>query len=335
VSRSLQATFILCLMLLCGPFCAGASSKTWHVRQDGTGDTSSLAAAIASAQDGDSILVGPGAYQTYQGFIVSKPLHIISEQGPVVTTISNHSCIGVGGPCLGSWGFWVHDFSGSFTIRGFTIERNGDCQELICPYYDGCGVAIHGASGAVADNIIYDNYGLAADIRGSCSVVFEGNLIRANNVVGIWVGEGAAVEIRSNTFSEGGPYYWTHVEIFDATSSVNIHHNIFANSPGKGVKNETPGATVVLECNDFWNNAQGNCGGTLGDAVGANGNIGADPLFCGVGIFTIRANSPCAEAQVPSPCSSLRMGCYPVDCPVGVKSSSWGTVKSLFRARGH
>jgi len=335
MSHSLPATFILSLILLCGSFCTDASSTTWHVRQDGTGDTSSLATAIASALGGDSILVGPGGYSIYQGFTVSKPLHIVSEQGPEVTVIANHSCIGVGGPCLGSWGFWVHDFSGSFTIRGFTIQNCGDCLELICPDYDGSGIAVQDASGIVADNILSDNHSWGGAVRGSCSVVFERNLIRTNISMGITVYDGAAVEIRSNTFSEGSPYYAGHVWIYGATSNVSIHHNIFANSPGKGIVNQTPGATVIIECNDFWNNAKGNYGGTLGDPVGTNGNIGADPLFCGAGIFTIRADSPCAETQVPSACSGLSMGCYPVDCPVGVKSTSWGNLKSLFRPSGH
>ncbi|MGD1048412.1 MAG: right-handed parallel beta-helix repeat-containing protein [Candidatus Krumholzibacteriaceae bacterium] len=330
--RNIRFTIAVASIVALCPL-SSASGKTWHVRQDGTGDTSSLATAIASAQAGDSILVGPGSYTTDGGYVVNKPLHIASEQGPTVTTIRNFSCIGVGGPCLGSWGFWVHDFGGSFTIRGFTIERNGDCQELICPAYDGCGIAVHDASGIVANNIIYDNNDQAADVRGSCSVVFEGNLIRGNNAVGISVLEGATVEIRSNTFSEGRQYYSTHVEIFDATSSVNIHHNIFANSPGKGVKNETPGATVILECNDFWNNAQGNCGGVLVDPVGTNGNIGADPLFCGVpgsGNFYLQSGSPCAGPNVPGACSGQGMGCYPTTCTVAVKQQSWGSMKSLF-----
>lgn len=329
-----QAAIVFSTCVLAFSSMGGAGHcRTWHVRQDGTGDTSSLADAIAAAADGDSILVGPGSYTTDGGYVVNKPLHIASEQGPTVTTIRNFSCIGVGGPCLGSWGFYVHDINGYFTIRGFTIRQNGDCQELICPYYDGCGIAIENASGTVSGNIIYDNYSQGADVRGSCSVVFDRNLVRGNNGLGITVSEGAAVEIRSNTFSEGGPYYWAHVEVWDASSSVNIHHNIFANSPGKGVKSETLDAPVVLGCNDFWNNAQGNCGGVLVDPVGTNGNIGADPLFCGVpgsGNFYLQSSSPCAGQNVPSACSGQSMGCFPAMCTVAVKQQSWGSIKSLF-----
>lgn len=315
---------------------SNASGETWHVRLDGTGDTSSLATAIASAQAGDSILVGPGRHSGGRGFVVAKPLHIVSEQGPEVTTITNHSCIGVGGPCLGSWGFYVHDFSGRFTIRGFTITNCGDCAEIICPYYDGCGVAVQNASGSVEDNIIFDLHCQGADVRGSSSVVFDGNLIRSNNYVGITISGGAAVEIRSNTFSEGWQWYQAHVEVWDAASSANIHHNIFANSPGMGIENEIPGATVILECNDFWNNAKGNCGGVLGDPVGTNGNIGADPMFCGVagsGNFYLQSGSPCAGQNVPAACSGQGMGCYLATCTVDVKQESWGSIKSLFKKK--
>lgn len=331
--RNIRLTIaVASIVALCS--LSNASGKTWHVRQDGTGDTSSLAAAIASAQAGDSILVGPGDYSIYQGYSVSKPLHIVSEQGPDVTIIENFSCCCVGAPCPGSWGFWVHDFNGSFTIRGFTIKSSGDCLEIVCPYYDGCGIAVYNASGIIVDNILFGMHGRGGDVRGLSTIVFEGNLIRQNLHVGMMVSDGAAVEIRSNTFSEGhryyGEYYSAHVGIYDATSSVSIHHNIFANSPARAITCYASGATVVIECNDFWNNAKGNCGGVLVDPVGTNGNIGADPLFCGVGVFTIRANSPCAEAQVPSVCSGLRMGCFPVNCPVAVRESSWGSIKSIY-----
>ncbi len=315
---------------------SNASGTTWHVRKDGTGDTGSLAAAIASAQSGDSILVGPGGYSIDRGYNVSKPLHIVSEQGPTVTIIWNSSCGDYGVPCPGSWGFYMHDFTGSFTIRGFTIKSSGDCMEIVCPWYDGCGIAVYNASGNIADNVLLGLQGHGGDVRGSSTIVFEGNLIRQNLHGGLTVSDGAAVEIRSNTFSEGAPYYWAHVEVWDTGSSVNAHHNIFANSPGEGVRSETAGATVVLECNDFWNNAQGNCGGVLVDAVGTNGNIGADPLFCGVagsGNFYLQAGSPCAGPNVPSACSGQGMGCFPASCTVAVEQRSWGSIKSLFEKK--
>jgi hypothetical protein len=54
--------------------------KTWHVRQDGTGDTPYVRVAVYWAQLGDTVLVGPGNY--YQRTIELGPIHLISESGP-------------------------------------------------------------------------------------------------------------------------------------------------------------------------------------------------------------------------------------------------------------
>jgi len=50
---------VVCLSVLM----PGAShARTWLVRQDGSGDCTSIQACVDSAGNGDTVLVGPGAY---------------------------------------------------------------------------------------------------------------------------------------------------------------------------------------------------------------------------------------------------------------------------------
>jgi len=61
-------------------------SRTWHVKQDGTGDATSIYGALGFAQSGDTILVSPGYYWEFQIY-PAFAIHLISEAGPEVTTI--------------------------------------------------------------------------------------------------------------------------------------------------------------------------------------------------------------------------------------------------------
>lgn len=84
-----------------------------------------------------------------------------------------------------------------------------------------------------------------------------------------------------------------------------------------------------LSCTDVW----GNVGGDFlefPDPTGTQGNISANPRFCGAqpDDFTLQANSPCAPEN--NSCGVL-IGLYGVDCDsVGVESQSWGGIKSKY-----
>jgi len=59
------------------------------------------------------------------------------------------------------------------------------------------------------------------------------------------------------------------------------------------------------------------------------GNFTADPLFCGVGNYYLRADSPCAPENQPR-CGLI--GPLPVGCgTVSVQTTSWGAIKALYR----
>jgi hypothetical protein len=99
---------------------------------------------------------------------------------------------------------------------------------------------------------------------------------------------------------------------------------------GEAVRCEDTG-TATLSCTDLFGNEGGDWVGSIEDQYGSNGNISADPLFCGPGIedLTLHANSPCAPDSNPD-CGLI--GAWPVDCSsTPVERTSWSAIKAMFR----
>jgi len=73
------------------------------------------------------------------------------------------------------------------------------------------------------------------------------------------------------------------------------------------------GGAVTVACCDVWNNAGGDYAGDLEDQTGVNGNISADPWFCGAatGDYTLASASPCLPEN--NDCGLL-MGAYGEGC---------------------
>jgi predicted outer membrane repeat protein len=103
---------------------------------------------------------------------------------------------------------------------------------------------------------------------------------------------------------------------------------IAQNTQGGGIR-AVEGSVPHMSCSNSWGNVGGNFIG-FEDPTGSNGNISADPRFCGAqpDDFTLQANSPCAPAN--NTCGVL-MGLYDVNCDsVSVQSKSWGGIKSMY-----
>jgi hypothetical protein len=60
------------------PLAGSARATGWHVRQDGTGDFATIAAALAVAVPGDSVYVGAGEWYEH-GLNVKKGVDLVSE----------------------------------------------------------------------------------------------------------------------------------------------------------------------------------------------------------------------------------------------------------------
>lgn len=298
-----------------------AHSATWYV---GNGDAATLEQALSSAQGGDTIIVGPGTYNTAGGFWISKPLYIISEMGPSATIIANHGfCVGVGGPCYGSCGFYVQGFSGNFTIRGFTFQNHSDTGDV--PGLFGQGISVVQVSGTILSNVFAHNED-GVDVSESPHVLIADNLFRNNRGDGVSALSADSVEIRSNTFVYNTGNFW-----FGGSSALNValQNNIIALASWRNMCVNGDSVTITLACNDVWSNGLNDCPGSSATYVDAGGNISLDPLFCDG--YRLHQDSPCLGANTPPSCNGEHMGCYPVPCEVAVEKQPWGKIKSIFR----
>ena len=326
--RATFAAFLLCAGLLLS---SSAYSKTWHVRQDGTGDTEYIELAIYWAQPGDTVLVGQGHY--YRPPIQLGPIHLISEAGPestilelapqdveqdvhvvVIDGISDGSVIGF--TIKGGVNGWLSSGGGIDCINSHVLIRDNVITANWCA--SGGGIACYGSPAPlIEDNLFCGNgaFGGAAITINDCSPTIQGNTI-----------------VDNHASDAAGAIYITGDQSYPVVS-----HNIIAGNGAatmNAIYSDTPASQISLSCNDAWGNTPSNYGGTLTNQTGSSGNVSADPLFCGVagsGNYYLQASSPCAEGHVPAYCSGARMGCFPVKCTVAVKKNSWSDIKSLFK----
>jgi len=331
--RKPHAGILLAILLLLGAI--PSYSRTWHVRQDGTGDATSINGALVLAQSGDTILVSPGYYWEPRIGLSQFAIHLISEAGPEVTTIRllkrSPDDVNV---------VIMRDISEPCSIIGFTITgASGGFLDA------GGGIDCENSALLIKNNIITGNWCInsgAIFCYGAISPTIDGNLICSNEQ---WGGGALGIMdcsplVKNNTIvcnrsSDGTSAIW----IDGNPSHPIIMNNIIAfdsssTTGGPAVWASTPANQIVFECNNVWGNYPANYFGTLTDQTGINGNISQDPLFCGIsgsGNYYLQESSPCAESHVPAHCAGFRMGRYPVKCTVGIEQESWGKIKTLFK----
>jgi nitrous oxidase accessory protein NosD len=321
MSNSRKALVPMLIVALAVFSIRAAHSATWYV---GNGDAAALEQTFNSAQGGDTVIVGPGTYDTAGGFSISKPLHIMSEKGPSVTIIANHGyCVGVGGPCYGSLGFYVQGFSGNFTITGFTFRDHSDTGDV--PGLFGQGVMVVQVSGTISNNVFAHNED-GVGVSESPHVLIADNLFQNNRGDGVSAIGADSVEIRSNTFVSNFYNFW-----FGGSTALDValQNNIIALASWGNMCVKGDSVTVTLSCNDVWSNGLHDCAGSSASSVDAGGNISLDPLFCDG--YRLHQDSPCLGANTPALCNGDHMGCYPVPCEVAVEKQPWGKIKSIFK----
>jgi parallel beta-helix repeat protein len=307
--------------------------RTWHVRQDGTGDTPFIQSAIDAAQPGDTVLVGPGHY--LQPMIEMGDVHLISEAGPGSTIIEllrvdlerdvhvivigwATNCSVIGFTIRGAMGGMLDSGGGIMCLESSALIKNNIITDNWCS--TGGGIACLGTPSPTVENNLMNGNGAFA---GAAIVISDSSpIIRNNTVVDNHAGD-----------SSGG------LHIFGDSYPL-IENNIIVGNTAEtygAIHTYTPAEQITFRCNDVWGNSPRNYDGTLTDQTGVNGNISEDPLFCGAAgsrNYYLQVSSPCAPGNVPASCGGVGMGRYPVKCAVGVEKESWGRVKSLFKERG-
>ncbi len=295
---SLLWVFSLFSLVSLLPLPGSSYARTWLVRQDGSGDCTTIQACVDSTSEGDSVLVGPGTYAEHVKMPPSgiRGVIVVSDLGPAVTVIRAPT---YDGPvvCV-----FLDSVLSGFTLRG---GRN-----IYGPW--GAGGAYVAGTGTLRNCLVVDNRCEGIDSPGYGAVYVTGSgTIEGNTIVsnGYWVVAGGIY---------CGGYF-----------NGQIVRNVVAlNADGYGIYCEQF-TNPTFSCNDVWGNPGGEYGGACGDPTGTNGNISVDPLFCDFenGDYRLGCDSPCLNAPGCGQVGALGAGCG----PTAVRETTWGRFKALFR----
>jgi hypothetical protein len=321
MNDGLKAIGVLCVAVL-ALVAAECHARVWYVRQDGGGDAPTIQAAIDSAAANDTVLVAPGTYAEPEIHVLKDSLTIMGDDGAPNTILHTS----------GSLVMWT--YGACLTIKGFCFESSPGVVLSVTEMLANNGTVIE-------ENIFRNNGGgWAIDVRSifpektvgasaNENIIIRNNLIYSNSggiLIGQWTG---GVEIYQNTISHNAP--GIAIDNEEMLCHNTIHHNIISYN-GIGVSGFEYCVSNFL-CNDIF----GNKNDFGAPPVGTNGNISADPQFCGVdpaqsGNFFLQSDSPCAPGNHPDGYACGQIGVRPVGCEdVSVQRSSWGAIKAIYR----
>ncbi|MFN8176396.1 MAG: right-handed parallel beta-helix repeat-containing protein [bacterium] len=200
--------------------------------------------------------------------------------------------------------------SGTITIRNTTFRAN------LAAY----GTSVVGCQGAIVlDHCVFAGNQANWDSSGEVSLGSGSLAVTHCSFVGNLGGEGGA-SIRVASGSE-----------------LAIDHSIIAlggggfSSPHTAVRCDGSPLALAVACTDIFGNDGGDWTGCVAGMETTNGNLSADPLFCGTttGDFSLQANSPCAP---PNSGGCGLIGALGVACgATALQDRSWGSIKALYR----
>ncbi len=139
---------------------------------------------------------------------------------------------------------------------------------------------------------------------------------------------GAALEVSQSTFV-AGQEAWQSVMVA-AREQADVSRSLFILEPGVRAA-ECHFGEPTFSCCDLYSPTGDAWIDCYADQLGLDGNISADPQFCGVAgsaNYYLQSDSPCAPAN--NSCGEL-IGALPVGCEaVATKASSISAIKSLY-----
>ena len=304
MNKSLTLWLALCLLLA-----GAASSRTWNIYPDGSGDAATIDDGVHLASGGDTVLVHPGEY-TENIYMSVSYVSLVSSGGNAVTVLKNERGEGwaiIYGPCRGG------------LIQGFTFQgvpgKSGPGITLVCDSgmlaaeiednvfvdlvaYQGGGVDLYdGASAAITRNEFRNCTGW--DVGGGVSISYGSSArIEDNTFSGCYSKVGGAIgcsgnstcEVIGNTLEDnealengGGVFLYECPSGLVEDNVLKANH---ANLAGGGVY--VYDGSFEVRWNIFWSN-RARYGGGLAQSLGAG-------LTCENNTFFENTASDCGSA---------------------------------------
>ncbi|MDP8204815.1 MAG: T9SS type A sorting domain-containing protein, partial [Candidatus Tenebribacter mawsonii] len=186
-------------------------STTWHIKQDGTGDFTTIQEGIDASADSDTVLVYPGTY--YENLNINSKNITLSSLEMIIGDPQYIASTIIDGQYLNSC-IILQNIDIEVTIRGFTIQ-NG--YGTFSGAYNGGGIyAIYIENGAIINCYIKNNLATlgGAFYTSRVDLTFSG------------------LRITENSAGFGGAAFWD----YDSTINFDPDNrcNIYNNNAGKG-----------------------------------------------------------------------------------------------------
>jgi len=293
-----------------------AYSRTWHVRNDGTGDVPTIQAAIDSAAAGDTITLAKGVFSVDSVLMcpTKNDLLINSEAGPESTSLS----------FSGTSGFFKAVTCSGLSIEGISFKDS-----------PGRALSVSMSSRIAVSNCRFLNNG---HDNGRSALLFEwcdsievhDSILGGNPGGVIFYEEDSNILMYNNTFLGNSD---TAINL-NGVRECSISNSIVSGS-SFGIIGI--GSNLTIACNDVYNNTENYAITGFPDPTGLNGNISVDPQFCSIdpvayNNYYLQSDSPCAPGNHPSGYACGLIGGETVGCgTTGTEKASWSKVKQLFK----
>jgi autotransporter family porin len=262
IQKPILITVLLTLTLLLG--LNAVSAATWNVGSGPGNDSSSIAGAIAMANDGDIILVHETGSDYVENILVKKNLTLNADSTAVTIDGSGTSDTPV---------VRIKNGGDGTTINGFTITgANGDNGVgIVINNADNCfiinniitmnekqGIRVTGDSTdtTIKNNQIMDNGGNGIVVTEDAdSTIIEGNTINGNGNNGIHVtGDAFQTGIMGNTIKEND---LNGIKIDETAQNVDILSNTILNNGRNGIMALDNGWAITANYNRIYGHTDG------------------------------------------------------------------------------
>jgi len=307
IRRWWETLFLTVTVLTAAPL-SNPEASTITVRQDGTGDYTTIQAAVAAAGSGDTVMVGPGTY-TGPTISISVPLTLLSSEGADSTILDGeyqNQILTIGAVPAVITGV---TFTRGERSYGSAIDAGsgGTVEVSDCRFLRNHGNAVYSVADLLLDGCYFDRNGVVGGFGTGEAVISHlpgASIVRctfvenktaivayASNISECLFVRNVAKVLRlfdSSTLQLSTlDANWSGVEVLENST---VTRNIISNTRN--------GAGLILgggtrSCNLFWSNADGPIDVDDGLPVDV-----ADPQYCDVrnGDYKVASTSPALSA---------------------------------------